>query len=296
MNSGFPPIPTPYFSATLLNEDTLERVQKTENVESKSMTSLFRQKRWRIPVIVLLGGLFIWIVCDRQSTPLPVATIYETPEWLRGEILLMRSEGPNSDCFLMRVLGMDDRNAWDRRTRQLINEDALDSQVLRFCAGPQQLCREPHETWKNATGVIGTIAPRSGESQCAQVLDHQTFKLSSEGRPVQAYGRSVVGISTSPDGQRLAVASSQGKPRGGLLPFMSGTTAPGRKYHEVLTCPDSNRLVGPIELPEEMDQSTPLPQWSPDGNWVIYPDAYYRFIVILPGMRNPEGAIPASSH
>lgn len=211
-----------------------------------------------IPIAVSLSG------CSRdgdKSVAPPKAVALPTPEWLRGEVLLARDESPNNDRLLLRVLQMEEWDAWDSRTRVLANSARLKSQVYQFSPGSGRIYRVPNEIWESASGEIMTTPRVQEDTLCEYKLDYDMLTLAAAGKPVATYGRSALRAAGAPDGRSMAVLSSAGKRKEGLIPFMTGVSAPGIKYHEVLACPSPDRLVGPIELPFKDIEVTHGPIW-----------------------------------
>lgn len=236
---------------------------------------------------VLLGLAGCSKNADKDAAPVKAVAL-PTPEWLRGEILLMRDESPDNDFLLLRVLHMQEWDAWNSQSGVLANSAKLKSQVYQFNPGTRRIYRVPNEVWEAATGDILTAPRVQEDSPCVFKLDYDMLTLAAAGKPVATHGRSALRAASAPDGQSIAVMSSSGKRKEGFIPFMTGVSAPGTKYHEVLACPKPDRLVGPIELPFREREAGSGPIWSPDGKWVLYPDQYYQFIVIVPGTSETE--------
>lgn len=200
---------------------------------------------------------------------------FEMTEIWNQKNLLVRKSSPGSNDLLFRNLSEKDYYLYRKNLLPAASVGA--STIVHYQADPGLLGSVNAKYWDDATTPIVACWSQTVGFQKLQLA---AYRLEMDQNAIPTKGKSVLQMAILPGGHYAAVLSASGSPRKPLLPFIGGDTISGTRYHEVFRLTDAKPIRDPVTLETAADSNIILPCWSPDEEYVIYTDSFYKIWVI----------------
>lgn len=214
-----------------------------------------------------------------------IQPIYTTA-WFDGGDLLLRTEEPGSEAFLIRHLTGSERTLYDYG--KPVNEGDPNKTVYRYKPNQNTLEAVRFAEWVLASGKVVDSGRNSLTDISPFRWSGRTLTLHFKGTIAKTIGPVVTDVTLSPDGALLAVLSAEGPYRPSPVPFLGGGTIGGARYYELLRITDGSRQGEAYRFAFGRPESPPMGGcWTADGRFVVYGDRASR-LWIIPVPEDPS--------
>lgn len=228
------------------------------------MASVTTRSRTKLILWLIAGltaiGVGSWIAFFRIAT----VRSYATPAWADMLYIQTRLESPGSDIMLLK------NSSGPPLSPMAVNAGVLPpvySSVYRYNSVTEKLdLVEKEEEWDRATGTVCECTNKIDRDTSPLFIDSAQHVLKFRSQVVPTAGPYVHFMDRAPEGDLVAVLSSE-RPRAlpGLTLFGTRRTT-GTHYHEVFRTSDAQRIGKPMRLPNRAY----ITCWSSDRKYVIY--------------------------
>ena len=242
----------------------------------------FRYGFLRMPAIgrILWVSVFIVIclgICSSGCNPriqsdVPLLT---TPDWNSEGLLSMRYDSAGGNVLLLMHLAPD------------VSESH--GMVYQYDILNGAFSKASRQQWEAASDEVCDCSIQSGPGRYIGISRHNN-KLQYDNQLIATKGETAISLRWLRNSEYVAVISADGRPSGGLMPFVGGRVWSSRQhYHQIFRIRPTEPIGFPVRLPMTTSAENDIRGcWTSDLRFVIYTDERFTKLCIVPAQLPHE--------
>jgi hypothetical protein len=240
--------------------------------------------RHRIVTAAVVLSLPLLFGCEDETRakvrPLTTATK------LAGPSLFLRTGEDQRSLLLLALSSGETPPGWI--SASTLNDIAVKRKLLIYGEVEQKVDVVDGRKWttggKDFVDCTAQLDPFHGKPLR---FDGSAKRLLFDERDFATAGRSVLRANLSPDRKYVAALSAEGEYQREMI--FGRPHASGKRFHQVFQTADGKQIGDAIVLSDAPESDDVNQCWSPDGRWVVYDDANFERVWIVPGVKDDAG-------
>ncbi len=214
-----------------------------------------------------------------------------TPLWRKpGDLLLRTTEAAGGD-LLAQHLSEEQLVLRQSGATSAPGVPAPSAAAFRLSQAEKRAEPAPGDAWTAAGGAICDCrAARMTPLPAGYVFDATAATLTRNGSALTTAGPTVLEALLSPNGDRIAVLSAEGKWRGSVQPALGRRGPDGPYFIEILAVDSGQRALPPLRFPGRLSPDTRPWQgcWTAKQDRLVYTDLTHQNLWLVPVDKTGE--------